>query len=258
MKWLLASLLILCSAVLALPPTAVAPARSPQQQAASYTNSSGNISDWSDIPNLFLVLDANLGATNSAGSLAVGGDKLKSWRDSSGNGHHVFTNGAACTFSSSAFGTNAGINFGSMWAAFTALPDTTILIAVKLTTSGTYLAGFDSTNTTARQIVFKDNAGLPNFYSGTTRTGGNALALGYYTFMATFNSGGNDFLYTNGVQCVTGDTGNQSLDGIKVGAQYDDTIPWGQYIGLVVIWNRVLNATERGQVEALAVARGWR
>lgn len=214
---------------------------------------------FTDISGVVAIYDANIGATNSAGSLAVDNDKLKAWRDGSGSNYHVVTNGNACTWHGAVFGTNAGIEFGSMWAATAAISNSTIFTAVKLTSLGGFLVAVDSTNSASRQLIYKDNADKPSFYSGTVLQGGNALVVNtYYTFMATFNSSGNDFLYTNGVQCVTGDAGNQSLDGIKIGAQYDDTLQWVQYIGLVVIWNRVLNATERGQVETIATTRGWR
>lgn len=225
------------------------------------TAASGGISSFSDIANLFAVYDGNLLVTNSAGNPAADGEKLLSWGDSSGNGHHAFTNGVDTTYESApSMGTNKAIRMGSFRAGFTALPDTTILVAVRVTALGSFIAAIDSTNSAAAQTIYKDNADLPTIYSGTVLApASGAMSLNAnHTLIATFNSGGNDSLYTNGVLCVTGDSGNQSLDGATLGDLDAQTIPWGDYVGLIVIYNRILNSTEIAQIDALAVARGWR
>lgn len=211
-----------------------------------------------DIANLFAWYKADALVTNTAASSPPSnGDSIMAWGDSSGNGRHLTTNRPATppTWENAAgtgksFGGMEGAATASLSVGFTAQANTTIFIVWRINSGATFVIPIDSTNASARQVLYKNNSPGFSAFSGTDLAGGNAVTGTWFIEAATFNSGGNDTLYTNSVAVVTGDAGNQSLDGLNLMTARDGTSSLGanEWVGEVVVYSRVLTSTEIGQV----------
>lgn len=211
-----------------------------------------------DLSGLFAWFKSDALVTNTAGNLTqTGGDQIKTWGDSSGNGHYLFTNNPsyAPQFDSSATTGKSygGLEFGTsehMETAFAALPNTTIFLVWRVASLGTYVLAIDSTNSSNRQILYKHSNNSMRITSGTDITGGTTGNGVWWIMCGVFNSSGNDSFYTNGVLVATADAGNQSLAGFTVGSGYDGNSITGNdsWVGEIIIYNRNLNSTEVGQI----------
>lgn len=223
-----------------------------------------------DIANLFAWYKSDALVTNTAGvSPPSGGDSVAKWGDSSGNGRHLQTNSAAIAAPLYIAPATTGKTYGGIEKAaganlrvgFTAQADTTIFVVWRNATAGSQKVVLDSTNVSNRQIVYKKTTEFLATYAGSEiAANGVAIANPSWNIVAaTFNSAGSDSLYTNGVAFTTsGTVGAQTLDGLSVLARYDnggDSLVTGEYLGEVIIYNRVLNSTEIGQVNTYLNSR---
>lgn len=223
---------------------------------------SGGISSPTEIANLFAWYKGDAAVTNTAGgSPPTTDDAIAWWGDSSGNGRHLRTNNVHGTTPIWKNSGATGKSYGGMQFAgttnqlkigFSAQADTTMFVVWRTASSGTYKLFLDSTNSAARQVMYKRNTDLFTIFSGTEQIVAGAIPNPSWNIMcAVFNSAGNDSVYTNGVVASTSlSAGNQSLDGLTLGGAYDGTNPIGsgEYLVEVVIYSRLLNSTEIGQV----------
>jgi hypothetical protein len=221
------------------------------------------ISSPADIANLYAWYKGNSLVTNAAGTTPPSdGDFIIAWGDKSGNGHDLSTNSnplalplkwfSAATTGRTIGGVESGGANSYLRVGFTALPDTTIFILWRINSSGAYVLPLDSTNSLASQAIYKSNGDAFAMYSGTEVTGGTTVSGTFYVQTCQFNSGGNDTMRTNGVVISAAlNSGNQSLDGLTVGAsRLGATQPVsGEYMVEIAIYNRLLNTTEMSQVE---------
>lgn len=214
-----------------------------------------------DIANLFAWYKGDALVTNTAGALAAADESVAWWGDSSGNGRHLRTNNVHNTTpvyktAAQTGKSQGGIQFAGttnqLKIGFTALPDTTIFVVWRNNSGGAYKFTVDSTNTSARQTMYKRNTDLFTIASVTEQTVAGAIVNpSWNKFCAVFNSAGDDSIYTNGVVASTTlVSGSQSLDGLTLGGAWNGTssIGNGEYLGEVIIYNRLLNSTEIGQI----------
>lgn len=213
-----------------------------------------------DTANLFAWYKADALLTNLIGTAVIGeGTNIIAWGDSSGNGRHLTTNNPTASAQRYKGTAATGKSQGGieriaayMRVGFTAQADTTIFIVWRNASSGDNAIPIDSTNSAARQLVYKDPSNFPTISAVTAASGNIAFVNPSWNIVAgVFNSGGNDSLYTNGVAYSTSLTaGSQSLDGLTILATYNDNGPLGtgEYVGEIIIYNRNLNSTEIGQV----------
>ena len=217
----------------------------------------------SDTANLFAWYKSDALVTNTSGaSPAAGGDSVASWGDSSGNSRHLRTNSAAIAAPLYIAPATTGKTYGgiekgagaNLRVGFTAQVDTTIFAVWRNATAGNQKVVVDSTNASNRQIMYKKTTEFIATYAGSEiLANGVAIANPSWNIVAaTFNSAGNDSLYTNGVAfTTTGTVGATTLDGLSILSRYDnggDSLGSGEYLGEVIIYSRVLNSTEIGQV----------
>ncbi len=215
-----------------------------------------------DIANLYAWYKGDAGITNTSGSGSPANDDAVAWwGDSSGNGRHLRTNNvhgttplfkSAATIGKSQGGIQFATSTNQLKVGFTALPDTTIFVVWRNASGGTYKITMDGTNAAAVQELYKRNTDVFGMYSGTEQTASGALVNpSWNKLCGVFNSAGNDSMYTNGVVVSTSlSAGNQSLDGLTVGGAGNGTSSLGnaEYLGEVIIYNRLLNSTEIGQI----------
>lgn len=214
-----------------------------------------------DISGLFFWYEGDEAVTNSSGALASADELVSWWGDKSGNGRHLRTNNVhgvnpiyktAAQTGKSIGGLQFAGTTNQLKVGFTAQADMTIFVAWRTASSGSYKIFLDSTNASARQVMYKRNTDLFTISSVTEQTVAGAIPNPSWNIMcAVFNSGGNDSIYTNGVVASTSlVAGNQSLDGLTIGGAYDGTNPLGnaEYLPTIIGYNRLLNSTEIGQV----------
>lgn len=210
----------------------------------------GSISDPTEISDLFLWVSAesasNMTNTSDASPVSDGND-IKTATDLSGNQRHLSGNNAPSWNQS-----NKGLVFAAnerLMVGFSAVSDCTIFAVVTVPSGGSFIFVSDSTNSSARVAVFKDNSNLYSIFSGATLTG-SSLGLTKHVLVATFNGSGNDAGYLNGASDISaGNAGSQSLDGLTLGSNQADTTPWGSYIHEYGIYNRILSGSEIDQLE---------
>lgn len=217
----------------------------------------GTPTEVDQISGLFAWYKPDTLMTNLAGGTTLGQDtNIIAWGDSSGNGHHLTTNNPTASgpkLESTGLGF-WGVEFGAgqyIRAAFTAQADTTTFIVWRIASSGSFIFVYDSTNSSSRQFLYKDNSERWTIGSPTDTTAGVAQINNWYINAIVYNSGGDDSVYTNSVAATTtASSGNASLDGLTLGANNAGNLSPGNnsYVGEKVIYNRVLNSTEIGQV----------
>jgi len=206
--------------------------------------------------------------TNLAGTTPpANGDAIKGWGDSSGNNRVLSTNNptaAGPTWNNSATtGKNQGaIVFASgknIRVGFTGLANSTICTVWRNNSSGASHMVVDSTNSANRNSVYINGSDNFTIYSGGAfLTGGSAVANPSWNIeIGVFNGSGNDSIYTNGVLAVTGVSGSDTLDGLNVGSDNTgaNNLGAGEYVGEIIIYNRNLNSTELGQIDAYLNSR---
>lgn len=213
-----------------------------------------------DISGLFAWYRADLLVTNTSGtSPPTGGDLVKAWGDSSGNQRHLTTNNPTASAPSFAATNTTTKQIGGievttgeyLRVGFTAIANSTMFAVWRVAALGSIQVVIDGTNSSGRQALYKRSSDAFSAYSGTAEISGGAAALNtWYIQAVTYNSSGNDAVYTNNVSITSGASGSQSLDGITLGADQAGGFspPGNGFIGEVVIYNRVLNSTEIGQV----------
>ena len=214
----------------------------------------------SDTANLFAWYKSDALVTNLISTDVVAeGTNIIAWGDSSGNGRHLTTNNptaSAQLFKGTAATGKAqgGIERITQFlrVGFTAQPDTTCFVVWRIATGATVAIPFDSTNSAARQLVYKSSLARPAISAVTEQVSPGAIVNPSWNIICgVFNSAGDDSLYTNGVAFSTALTaGSQSLDGLTLLTSFNNNGPMssGEYIGEVIVYNRNLNSTEIGQV----------
>lgn len=213
----------------------------------------GGISDPTAISGLHLWVKAD-GSLSNEFNLAPGnGGSVVIWKDASGNGRDLThaLSGSPNLVSSWRNGL-PGVTFAgtdNLRIGFSSLASCTVFAVVKHAATGSFGFIYDSTNGSARCALYKNGSEVLNTYSGTGDVGGTTLSGGsFYIACSVHNGSGTDENWVNGSQVATGSSGNQGLDGLTLGARNDEVQAYGGDIGEFIIYNRVLNSTEIGQV----------
>lgn len=155
------------------------------------------------------------------------GNSVSTWTDETGNGHDL-TSGTAPTYVENGIGGNPVVRFNGvddfLDVVFSAIPQpTTIFVVAQFQSVGsTVEVLFDSNSTSNRQTLYNDgdNSAFSlfagNFINGPTHNTNPTI------WSALFN-GANSVGRFNGTQEISGDLGTQSLDGITVGSESNDS-----------------------------------
>jgi len=208
-----------------------------------------------DIANLFAWYKSDALVTNLAGtSPPANGDSIRAWGDSSGNGRHLSTNNPTASGPTWSNATSAAKSQGvfafasgkQMRVGFSALANTTVLVAWRTETTGGTHAVCDSTNTGNRQMVYVNSGDLFAMYSGAAFLTGGAVAQHTWNVQACIFSGsGNDTIVTNGVQAVNGTAGGDLMDGFNVGSDWNgaNNLSLLDNVGEIIIYSRNLDVT---------------
>jgi hypothetical protein len=217
------------------------------------------------IANLFAWYKADNLVTNAAGTTPpADNDTIKGWGDSSGNNRVLTPAASNPTWRNAATTgrTIGGFQFSAttrMRVGWTAFNGSTVFALWRNNSSGATHMVVDSTNTANRQSVYISGADAFACYSGNAFvTTGVAANPSFNRQTVIFVNAGNDTIRTNGVVAISSsDSGSDTFDGITVGSQWDggNNLGTGEYVCEVIVYNRNLNSTECGQVEAYLATR---
>lgn len=180
------------------------------------------------------------------------GNKIPTLTDFSGNGYHA-TNAAPATqptYVSSGIGSIPAVEFlGAQFlvnAAFSSAQPNEIYIVLKLNlnTAGVSFIAVDSNNAANRHILFKTSVTDSYSIQAGTRLDDGSSNLNAHVIYGVYN-GVSSIISVDGTD-TSGDAGAQSMNGITLGARYDQALLFlvGQ-ISEVVIFNSSVSAGNR-------------
>jgi hypothetical protein len=224
------------------------------------TSSGAGSGIFTDYPNNYAWWKPETLMTNQIGTDVIGnGTNIIAWGESI-SGLVLTTNNPTASppeFNSAGATTKnfGGVEFGSgeyiSCAMPAALANTTHFIVWRVNSSGSFIFATDGTNASGRQALFKSSANAFTITSGSDAAGGTATSGQWYVIAWTHNSSGLESLYTNGVAVSTSlDSGNGSLDGIRLGANQSGSLSPGNdsWIGERAIASSIYTATQIGEI----------
>ncbi|MBI4027689.1 MAG: HYR domain-containing protein, partial [Verrucomicrobia bacterium] len=196
------------------------------------------------------------------GVITDASNRVSQWRDASNNGNHAVQSAAAQqpTRVDNAVNNKPVVRFDgndvlrtNPFSSVISQPDT-IFVVVKSSAAQSYV--FDGlTNGGNRQAFGRSlctGTGENCLYAGSFITYQEASPSQYNLFSLTLN-GANSSIYRNGVLQVTGNVGNNSLDGLTLGKVNDgqgDLAFLNGDIAEIIVYERALPGTERRTVES--------
>lgn len=203
-----------------------------------------------DLPDLAIWLDANDGSTVTLRDSQY----VTTWADNSGNGINASQATAANQPEYVTSGTRPLVRFNGtshyLTAALGTLTQpTTIFYAGSFgnKTGGVMLDGTGSTN---RQVIGAGTATTADvvMWSGSVGPSWGNMPQSFGVYTAVFN-GASSSARKDGVQVNTGNPGSNSIQGLTLGARFSAARFLDGDVGELLIYDRLLNATEIGQVE---------
>jgi hypothetical protein len=196
-----------------------------------------------------------------SGIVRDGSDVVSAWQDSSGNGNHCSqaTAIARPDYARESFGTMPGVTFdGDDWLAGAAGMSTgsyTKIVRVSLADlaqQGNMLSSGAAAGV-PRHALFMSTTTAPRLWHGASFAASNTpmIANRGHVLVATYNADTNTgTLYLDGVQVGTGTTASDNADPTyQLGAISGSNFLRGA-IGEAIVYNRVIDGSERAAVEA--------
>ena len=210
-------------------------------------------------------LQVHLDAADSTTFSYSSGVSVSQWRDKSGNARHFSQ--ATASLQPQRTGTQNGYSVVAFDGAddymasttFTLPQPFTVCMAVNISPPGDFAQGWMASQGGNFQIYSSSSGGNPRIYAGSEiqSTGGSNGHDGLHTwgFVVT---GASSAIYKDNVQTVTGNAGtNGTTTGLYISTERGLTAGFRLTGALfeTVVYNRVINATERGQLQTYFVTK---
>ena len=222
--------------------------------------------DANSIVGLEIWLKGNTSVFSDAGTtLAVNSDPAYQWNDQSENGNHLVqsTLGNRPIFKTSILNGKPVIRFDATddymdrtYSSALSQPST-IFVVVNITTDNQGSI-FDGVGCASRNIFGPNTVffGETSIYAGNVNSPGYAQTFpsGFIVFSLVFNNASSE-IFKNGISQIIGDVGSEAADSIRVGANCVPNTFSGSDIAEIIVYNSLLTANERLQVETYLNAK---
>ena len=210
-----------------------------------------------DISGLTAWFDAD-----DSGTIIESGNSISQWNDKSGNGNNVTqatSSNQPLTNTNTINGKNV-ITFDGLndylkratWTGGVIAQPNTAFVVFKFDINAARTIFDGSSSGTERHIIRTASSSTISIWAGavTVLTSSDVGSLAVPRLItAVYNSTSSE-IYMEGTLEKTGDSGSFSMQGISLGSNWDVALPFDGDIAEVIIYNKLLNTTERQQAEA--------
>lgn len=208
---------------------------------------------------------ADNGPLNAAGAPAAAGEAVRTWQDVSGNGRDLdrVSGAGAPTLQAGGVNGQPAVDFAdntAIWAASSdwgvlSQPSTIFVVAALDAKAGDYL--FDSSSSAGRNALFAGQSSNPDdwqMYAGSVLAS-DPFVLDEFQIHSLVFDGASSAHWIDGGLSAMGDVGSQSLAGLVLGGRYSASQLLDGQIAEVIVYDGVLDASQRRAVEEYLSAK---